>query len=91
MKSKRAGRHYALGYNLVLRYLENGDNVIATVRKESEALNALKDKYSEKLAVVIMDIGDTESVRRAFEAVSAKYSRIDLLRMNVRIIHFKKL
>ena len=29
-----AGRSYALGYNMVLRYLEAGDTVVATVRKE---------------------------------------------------------
>ena len=33
-----AGKECALGFNLVLRYLENGDTVIATVRKESPAL-----------------------------------------------------
>ena len=38
------GRHYALGFNLALRYLENGDNVIATVRKESDEILALKEK-----------------------------------------------
>ena len=32
------GRAYALGYNLVLRYLEAGDTVIATVRKPSEEM-----------------------------------------------------
>lgn len=32
------GRKEALGFNLVLRYLEQGDTVIATVRKPSEAL-----------------------------------------------------
>lgn len=30
------GRSFALGYNMVLRYLENGDTVIATVRKETQ-------------------------------------------------------
>lgn len=73
------GRHYALGFNFVLRYLENGDNVIATVRKESEELNTLKEKYPVNLTIVIMDIGDTESVNKAYEAVSAKFERIDLL------------
>ena len=43
------GRSYALGYNMVLRYLENGDNVIATVRKESKELDALHDIYGDKL------------------------------------------
>lgn len=32
------GRHYALGYNFVLRYLENGDNVIATEEKNLRSL-----------------------------------------------------
>ncbi len=73
------GRHYALGYNFVLRYLENGDNVIASVRKESEALTALREKYPENLTIVLMDIGDTESVAKAYETVAAKFDRIDLL------------
>lgn len=37
------GRSYALGFNLVLRYLENGDTVIATVRKESPELSEIKE------------------------------------------------
>lgn len=73
------GRHYALGFNLVLRYLENGDNVIATVRKESEELTALKSKYNEQLHIVTMDIGNTESVNNAFTTVSKVFDRIDLL------------
>lgn len=43
------GRSYALGYNLVLRYLEAGDNVVATVRRDSEALFRLKEQYGERL------------------------------------------
>lgn len=73
------GRPYALGFNFVLRYLENGDNVIATVRKESADLNALKEKYPNQLTVVTMDIGDSESVSKAFEEVSKTFDRIDLL------------
>ncbi len=73
------GREYALGFNFVLRYLENGDNVIATVRKESEALNELQKKYPDRLTIVTMDIGDTESVNKAFETVSERFDRIDLL------------
>ena len=63
------GRSYALGYNMVLRYLENGDNVIATVRKESDELEKLKSVYGEKLSVVTMDIVCTESVNGAMEMV----------------------
>lgn len=73
------GRSYALGYNMVLRYLENGDNVIATVRKESPELNKLKDTYGDKLFIVNMDIGSTESVNAAREQVEKRFEHIDLL------------
>lgn len=73
------GRSYALGYNVVLRYLENGDRVIASVRKESEELNRLKEQYGEQLYIVTMDIGSTESVNAAKEAVASEFGHIDLL------------
>lgn len=73
------GRSYALGYNMVLRYLENGDNVIATVRKESKELNELKEVYGDKLFVVVMDIGSTESVNVAKGLVEEHFDHIDLL------------
>ncbi len=73
------GRSYALGYNMVLRYLENGDNVIATVRKKSEELEKLKSVYGEKLSVVTMDIGSTESVNGAMEKVLEHFDHIDIL------------
>ncbi|MBQ8166635.1 MAG: SDR family NAD(P)-dependent oxidoreductase, partial [Lachnospiraceae bacterium] len=73
------GRSYALGYNMVLRYLENGDNVIATVRKKSEELEKLKSVYGEKLLVVTMDIGCTESVNGAMEKVQEHFDHIDIL------------
>ena len=73
------GRSYALGYNMVLRYLENGDNVIATVRKESKELNELKEVYGDKLFVVVMDIGSTESVNVAKGLVEEHFYHIDLL------------
>ncbi|MBQ9871355.1 MAG: hypothetical protein IJM27_05425 [Eubacterium sp.] len=41
------GRSYALGYNLVLRYLETGNTVIASVRKPSQELEELKEKYGK--------------------------------------------
>lgn len=69
------GRTYALGYNLVLRYLENGDTVIATVRKESEDLNRLKAEYGNRLHILIMDIGNSESVKNAVNSLSDEILR----------------
>ena len=66
------GRKQALGYNLVLRYLEQGDTVFAGVRKPSEALNALQAEYPETLHILTMDIGSTASVEAAAQKVAAK-------------------
>ncbi len=73
------GRSYALGFNLVLRYLENGDNVIATIRKPSIEIDELKEKYADQLTVLIMDIGDSCSVKAAAEELKNKIDHIDIL------------
>lgn len=73
------GRKEALGFNLVLRYLEQGDTVIATVRKPSEALEQLKTQYPENLYLLIMDIGSTASVEQACQAAAKLVPSLDLL------------
>ena len=73
------GRKEALGYNLALRYLEQGDRVFATVRRTSEALEALRLRYPDRLTVLHMDIGSTASVQAAAEAVAAETEKLDLL------------
>ena len=73
------GRSYALGYNLALRYLENGDRVIASVRKNAGDITELKTRFGDSLIVVEMDIGSTDSVNRAYETVSSKVDHIDIL------------
>ena len=74
-----AGKAVGLGFNMVLRYLEAGDNVVATVRKPCAELEELKIKYGDKLIVLTMDIGSTESVQTAAEELSKKLSNLDLL------------
>ncbi|MCR5488616.1 MAG: SDR family NAD(P)-dependent oxidoreductase [Saccharofermentans sp.] len=73
------GRSYALGYNLALRYLEAGDTVIATVRKASDDIDTLKEKYKDKLIVLTMDLLDSYSVCQAANAAVAKIGYIDTL------------
>ena len=74
-----AGKAVGLGFNMVLRYLEAGDNVVATVRKPCAELEELKIKYGNKLTILTMDIGSTESVQAAAEELSKKLSNLDLL------------
>ena len=73
------GRPYALGFNLVKRYLENGDRVLASVRRPSEALEALKQKYPGQLYVLTMDISSTESVNDASREAEKITDHLDLI------------
>ncbi len=80
------GRKQALGYNLVLRYLEQGDTVFAGVRKPSEALDALQAEYPKTLHILTMDIGSTASVEAAVQTVAAKVHALDLLINNAVVV-----
>ena len=73
------GRPYALGFNLVRRYLENGDTVFASVRRPSEALEALQKAYPERLHILTMDISSTESVNAAAREAEKTAGCLDLI------------
>lgn len=73
------GRPHALGFNLVRRYLENGDTVFASVRKPSEALEELRKAYPDSLRILSMDIGSTASVQAAAEETAAQADHLDLI------------
>ena len=70
------GRPQALGFNLVRRYLEQGDQVFACVRKPTDAFGDLLREYPERLSVVVMDVGSTASVRDAFRHGPALFLRL---------------
>ena len=73
------GRPYALGFNLVKRYLENGDTVFASIRRPSEALEALQAQYPDRLHILMMDISSTESVNAAAAEAAKLTSGLDLI------------
>lgn len=73
------GREGALGYCFVLTYLAQGDTVFATVRKPSEALEALQKNWPGKLDILTMDIASTPSVASAARAAETLVPCIDLL------------
>ena len=74
-----AGKAYGLGFNLALRYLEAGDTVVATIRKPCAELDELKAKHGDKLIILTMDIGSSESVNNAAKELSAQITHLDLL------------
>ncbi len=73
------GRPYALGFNLVKRYLEHGDKVFASVRRPSDALEALQQEYPDRLHILTMDISSTESVNAAAKEAEKVTSCLDLI------------
>ena len=80
-----SGRPYALGFNLVKRYLENGDCVLASVRRPSEALEKLRTEYPDRLHILTMDISSTESVNAAARQAEKLTDHLDLIINNATI------
>lgn len=73
------GRPYALGFNLVKRYLEHGDRVLASIRRPSEALEALQKDYPDRLHILTMDLSSTPSVNAAAEDAAKWTDSLDLI------------
>lgn len=59
--------------------MENGDRVVATVRKKCPELEALKEKYKDNLEILTMDIGSSESVELAKKELEKKLEHLDLI------------
>ena len=74
-----AGKAVGLGFNLVLRYLEAGSTVCATIRKPCKELDELKQQYADRLIILTMDISSTESVQAAADELSKQLTHLDLL------------
>ena len=73
------GRAMGLGFNLVKRYLENGDTVFASVRRPSEALEELRKDYFDRLHILTMDISSTVSVNAAALEAEKLADHLDLI------------
>jgi len=73
------GRAMGLGFNLVKRYLENGDTVFASVRRPSEALEELRKDYFGRLHILTMDISSTVSVNAAALEAEKLTDHLDLI------------
>ena len=73
------GRPYALGFNLVRRYLEQGGTVLASIRRPSPALEELQKDYPGQLHILTMDIASTESVQAAAAEAERLVGILDLI------------
>src|SRR3954451_24331655 len=75
------GTSNGLGRILTEKLLARGDGVVATVRK-ADALADLKAQYGERLLVVMVDMTDTATMRRAVDESFARLGRVDVVVSN---------
>jgi NAD(P)-dependent dehydrogenase (short-subunit alcohol dehydrogenase family) len=72
------GTSSGFGRALTEKLLARGDRVAATVRKTA-ALEDLKAQYGDRLWVAVLDVTDTQGVRRVVDQAFAKMGRIDVI------------
>jgi NAD(P)-dependent dehydrogenase (short-subunit alcohol dehydrogenase family) len=72
------GTSSGFGRALIEKLLARGDRVAATVRKTA-ALEDLKAQFGERLWVAVLDVTDTQGVRRVVDQAFAKLGRIDVI------------
>jgi NAD(P)-dependent dehydrogenase (short-subunit alcohol dehydrogenase family) len=75
------GANRGIGFELTKQYLINGWTVIATCRNEKASVDliTLKDKFSEKLLIELMDITCPENIERLANKLSEESIKIDLI------------
>lgn len=79
------GASKGIGVAIARRLHEEGASVVLLARTV-ERLRALAGELGERGLAVGCDVGDPDSVRSAFEAVEARFGRVDVLVNNAAII-----
>lgn len=75
------GASSGLGRKLTEKVLHNGDRVYATVRKAG-GLDDLQQQFGDRLNVLLMDVTDTDALRRAVNQAFSQARRIDVVVSN---------
>ncbi|MCJ7692248.1 MAG: SDR family oxidoreductase [Sedimentisphaerales bacterium] len=84
----------AIGYGICEVLLENGCSVVATDLPGERLDNFAKDLDEiapGKSIAVALDVTDTESTKKAFDAVFDKYQKLDIVIHNAGIAHVSKI
>ena len=81
------GTDHGVGLELARELLQRGFFVVACrMNPEEKQVDELMDRYSDKMAVIRLDIGDTQSVAALGEQVAALVPQMDLLINNAGIL-----
>jgi NAD(P)-dependent dehydrogenase (short-subunit alcohol dehydrogenase family) len=81
------GSNRGLGLEFTKQYLARGEMVFGSCRKPNKAkrLLALKEEYPERLILVELDVSTQESIDAAYNQVTKKVQKIDILINNAGI------
>jgi len=72
------GTSTGIGRVLTEKLLKKGDRVVATVRK-ADVLDELKDQYPDKLYVSVLDVTDTDAIKRVISKAFNDLGQIDVI------------
>lgn len=75
------GTSSGIGRELTEQALARGDRVVATVRKQA-ALDDLKAQYGDRLDIVLLELTDTQAIRRVVDQAVARLGRLDIVVSN---------
>ena len=73
------GGSRGIGFACVKALLEKDDTVIAAARKESEAIDALKKEYPDRVFFFPCDISKQEDIRALVSFVEAEFGALQML------------
>lgn len=79
------GARRGLGLALTQQLLERGCRVSVLVRNSSEGLDALQERFGERMGLHLGDVTSEESVRKVFEQVTEKLGHLDAIINNAVI------
>jgi NAD(P)-dependent dehydrogenase (short-subunit alcohol dehydrogenase family) len=82
------GGSRGIGLEFCRQYLKKGNQVVAASRnpEKSHELKQLRYLYNDHLVILKIDVGDEESRRSFYQALSAKTGRLDVLINSAGII-----
>lgn len=78
------GASRGLGLGLVKQYLSLGWRIVATVRKESQELNALQGEHADRLSIERVDIANEVATHRLVTRLTSQ--KFDVLFLNAGIM-----
>ena len=84
------GSNRGLGLELVREGARLGHGIIAGCRKKSDELSAIADKYRELVYIQMMDVTDTESVKKAAAETAKRFGCLNGFINNAAVLYGSK-